>query len=37
MVGLGVDMFNKFKLAFGDAKIVAEDFGVIIVDVVDLC
>jgi 4-alpha-glucanotransferase len=36
MVGPGVDMFNKLKPALGDAKIVAEDLGVITADVVDL-
>ena len=35
MVGPGVDMFNKLKPALGDAKIVAEDLGVITADVVD--
>lgn len=36
MVGPGVDMFEKLKSTLGDAKIVAEDLGVITADVVEL-
>ena len=36
VTGPGVDMFNKLKPVLGDAKIVAEDLGVITADVVEL-
>jgi 4-alpha-glucanotransferase len=36
MVGPGIDMFNTLKPTLGDAKIVAEDLGVITADVVQL-
>jgi len=36
MVGPGIDMFNTLKATLGDAKIVAEDLGVITADVVQL-